>query len=60
MTTENLLVEIGTEELPPKSLRKLATAFADNLTEELKALVDEAHGMGIVVLLDLELHHHLH
>lgn len=38
MTTENLLVEIGTEELPPKSLRKLATAFADNLTEELKAL----------------------
>ncbi|TMN87260.1 glycine--tRNA ligase subunit beta [Pseudoalteromonas phenolica] len=38
MTTENLLVEIGTEELPPKSLRKLATAFSDNLTEELKAL----------------------
>ncbi|MEQ3512376.1 glycine--tRNA ligase subunit beta [Pseudoalteromonas sp. BZB3] len=38
MKTENLLVEIGTEELPPKSLRKLATAFADNLTEELKAL----------------------
>ena len=27
MTTENLLVEIGTEELPPKALRKLSTSF---------------------------------
>lgn len=27
----NLLVEIGTEELPPKSLSKLATAFADEV-----------------------------
>lgn len=35
MRTENLLVEIGTEELPPKSLRKLAQAFADNAQAEL-------------------------
>jgi glycyl-tRNA synthetase beta chain len=38
MTTENLLIEIGTEELPPKSLRKLASAFADNLAQELNGL----------------------
>jgi len=31
MKTENLLIEIGTEELPPKSLRTLAQAFCDNL-----------------------------
>ena len=37
MRSENLLIEIGTEELPPKALRKLATAFADNVTAELKA-----------------------
>jgi glycyl-tRNA synthetase beta chain len=35
MRYENLLVEIGTEELPPKSLSTLATAFADNLQAEL-------------------------
>ncbi len=35
MTTQNFLVEIGTEELPPKALKTLATAFADNLTSEL-------------------------
>ncbi|MDK1290276.1 glycine--tRNA ligase subunit beta [Pseudoalteromonas umbrosa] len=38
MTTENLLVEIGTEELPPKALRKLAEAFAQNTAAELAAL----------------------
>ena len=38
MTAQNLLVEIGTEELPPKSLRKLAEAFAANLTQELESL----------------------
>lgn len=32
---QNLLVEIGTEELPPKSLRTLAEAFASNLETEL-------------------------
>jgi glycyl-tRNA synthetase beta chain len=35
MATENFLIELGTEELPPKSLRKLAQAFADNFTAEL-------------------------
>ena len=38
MSTENLLVEIGTEELPPKALRKLAEAFRDNMAAELTAL----------------------
>ncbi|MGO2373281.1 MAG: glycine--tRNA ligase subunit beta [Pseudoalteromonas prydzensis] len=38
MSAQNLLVEIGTEELPPKSLRKLAEAFAANLTAELESL----------------------
>ena len=32
---ENFLVEIGTEELPPKALKTLATSFADNVEEEL-------------------------
>jgi glycyl-tRNA synthetase beta chain len=31
MRTNNLLIEIGTEELPPKSLSKLAVAFKDNI-----------------------------
>jgi glycyl-tRNA synthetase beta chain len=31
MRTDNLLIEIGTEELPPKSLAKLAIAFRDNI-----------------------------
>jgi len=35
MATENLLIEIGTEELPPKALRTLAQAFADNFSQEL-------------------------
>ncbi len=35
MTTENLLIEIGTEELPPKSLRTLAESFLANFTEGL-------------------------
>ncbi len=35
MTTQNFLVEIGTEELPPKALKTLATAFADNVQAEL-------------------------
>ncbi|MEL7387198.1 MAG: glycine--tRNA ligase subunit beta, partial [Pseudomonadota bacterium] len=38
MSAENLLVEIGTEELPPKALRKLAESFAENLTAELASL----------------------
>ena len=38
MNTDNLLVEIGTEELPPKSLKILAQAFADNAKAELEKL----------------------
>ena len=29
------MIELGTEELPPKALRKLAEAFAENFTQEL-------------------------
>jgi glycyl-tRNA synthetase beta chain len=32
---ENLLIELGTEELPPKSLRQLAESFASNVEAEL-------------------------
>ena len=32
---QNFLVEIGTEELPPKALKTLATSFADNVEAEL-------------------------
>ena len=35
MTTQNFLVEIGTEELPPKALKTLATSFSDNVEAEL-------------------------
>ncbi|WP_458736002.1 glycine--tRNA ligase subunit beta [Zobellella taiwanensis] len=35
MAEQNFLVEIGTEELPPKALRTLGEAFADNLQHEL-------------------------
>lgn len=38
MTTETLLIELGTEELPPKSLRTLATTFF----EQIKLQLDEA------------------
>ena len=30
---ESLLIEVGTEELPPKSLKKLYLAFSDNITK---------------------------
>ncbi len=33
--TRNLLVEIGTEELPPKALRRLSDAFADGMAKAL-------------------------
>ncbi len=33
--TKNFLAEIGTEELPPKALKKLAVAFKDNVEQEL-------------------------
>ncbi|TPH13228.1 glycine--tRNA ligase subunit beta [Litorilituus lipolyticus] len=35
MSTETLLIELGTEELPPKSLTKLATAFHDGIQSQL-------------------------
>ncbi len=35
MSAQDFLVEIGTEELPPKALKTLATALADNLAAEL-------------------------
>lgn len=37
VTTNNLLVELFVEELPPKALRKLGDAFAAVLLEQLKA-----------------------
>ncbi|MFQ6372540.1 glycine--tRNA ligase subunit beta [Shewanella sp. YIC-542] len=36
MNFDNLLIEIGTEELPPKALRNLAESFLANFTDELK------------------------
>ena len=38
MTTENLLLELGTEELPPKSLRTLAQALHDSFVKQLDTL----------------------
>jgi glycyl-tRNA synthetase beta chain len=37
MTTETLLIELGTEELPPKSLKTLATAFFEGIKNQLDA-----------------------
>ena len=37
MTTQNLLVELFVEELPPKALQKLGDAFANVLFDQLKA-----------------------
>ena len=37
MTTQNLLVELFVEELPPKVLQKLGDAFASVLAEQLQA-----------------------
>ncbi|MGF1739252.1 glycine--tRNA ligase subunit beta [Photobacterium satsumensis] len=37
MSDKNFLIELGTEELPPKALRTLAEAFADNFEAELSA-----------------------
>src|SRR6188768_3804920 len=37
MSTQNLLVELFVEELPPKALKKLGEAFAGVLLEQLKA-----------------------
>jgi len=37
MTTETLLIELGTEELPPKSLKTLAKAFYNGIKDQLDA-----------------------
>jgi glycyl-tRNA synthetase beta chain len=37
MNLDNLLIEIGTEELPPKSLKKLASSFAQGIETALVA-----------------------
>ena len=37
MSTADFLIELGTEELPPKALRSLQNAFADGITDRLKA-----------------------
>lgn len=38
MTTQDLLIEIGTEELPPKQLKFLAQTFGDNIKRGLKKI----------------------
>ncbi|MGK2946354.1 MAG: glycine--tRNA ligase subunit beta, partial [Candidatus Malihini olakiniferum] len=38
MTEKTFLVEIGTEELPPKALRSLAESFSANFTTELDSV----------------------
>ena len=37
MSTADILVEIGTEELPPKALKKLSNSFAEGINDFLKA-----------------------
>ena len=37
MTNQNLLVELFVEELPPKALKKLGEAFANQLADQLRA-----------------------
>ena len=37
MTTQNLLIELFVEELPPKALKKLGVAFAAQLADQLRA-----------------------
>lgn len=36
--TQTLLIELGTEELPPKALKTLSNSFASNLSDELNKL----------------------
>ncbi|MBF7074661.1 glycine--tRNA ligase subunit beta [Glaciecola sp. MH2013] len=35
MVTDTLLIELGTEELPPKALKKLSDSFTQNISDEL-------------------------
>ena len=43
----DLLVEIGTEELPPKSLRRLSEAFGQTLCEQLEAKILGSHECSV-------------
>ncbi|HAD49218.1 MAG TPA: glycine--tRNA ligase subunit beta, partial [Idiomarina sp.] len=36
MNTDNLIVELGTEELPPKALKNLSEAFAQGIMQGLQ------------------------
>lgn len=48
MNTQALLIELGTEELPPKALPELAKAFADGIAEGLSKrglAIGEVHGL---------------
>ena len=48
MNTQALLIELGTEELPPKALPELAKAFADGIAEGLRKrglAIGEVHGL---------------
>ena len=47
MTTQNLLVELFVEELPPKALNKLGAAFSDGIWRSLNSqyLIDPAAGI---------------
>ena len=38
MTTQNLLIELFVEELPPKALKKLGDAFATQLADQLRSM----------------------
>ncbi len=44
MTKQDLLIEIGTEELPPKALLKLINAFWENISDQLNSLNLEFNG----------------
>ena len=50
MTTQNLLVELFVEELPPKVLNKLGAAFSNVLAEQLKAQGLAAADAGSLLL----------
>lgn len=47
MTTQSLLIELQTEELPPKSLRQLAESFASNLSLQLEKAEIEKKGYRV-------------
>ena len=59
MTTQNLLVELFVEELPPKALSKLGESFSKVLTESLKSLgLIHSFTLSDPSNPDLKRHHH--